>query len=67
MTVAKINAFFGRVGKLQIRHRFKILAVFFIVTIVCCAGLSKFRLANGSDGWYGDADKIQIDRHEPLR
>ncbi len=62
MTVAKINAFFGRVGKLQIRHRFKILAVFFIVTIVCCAGLSKFRLANGSDGWYGDADKIQIDK-----
>lgn len=62
MTVSKINSIFANIGRAQLKYRFQILAVFFIVTIVCCAGLSKFRIANGSDGWYGDADKIQIDK-----
>ena len=62
MTVSKINSIFASIGRAQLKYRFQILAVFFIVTIVCCAGLSKFRIANGSDGWYGDADKIQIDK-----
>ena len=62
MTVSKLNAFFGAIGKNQIRYRFPILIAFFLVTVICCSGLAKFRMVNGSDGWYGDADKIQIDK-----
>ena len=62
MTVSAINKFFGKIGKAQIKYRFPVLAVFLLVTIFCCAGLSKFKIANGSDGWYGDADKIKKDK-----
>ncbi|MCR4823596.1 MAG: hypothetical protein K5873_12070 [Treponema sp.] len=58
MTVSAINKFFGKIGKAQIKYRFPVLAVFLILTVVCCLGLSKFQIANGSEGWYGDGDKI---------
>ena len=62
MTVSSINNFFGKIGRAQIKHRFPVLAVFLIVTIICCTGLAQFKIANGTDGWYGDADKIKKDK-----
>ena len=62
MTVSAINMFFGKIGRAQIKHRLSVLAVFILLTLVCCAGLAKFRIANGTDGWYGDADKIKQDK-----
>ncbi len=62
MTVSAINNFFGKIGRFQIKYRFPVLAVFLLLTIVCCAGLAKFKIANGTDGWYGDADKIKQDK-----
>ena len=62
MTVSAINKFFGKIGRAQIKYRFPVLAVFLILTVVCCLGLSKFQIANGSEGWYGDGDKIKQDK-----
>ena len=58
MNVSNINKFFGAVGKAQIRFKWAILAAFVVITAICSAGLCKFRMVNGSEGWYGDADKI---------
>ncbi|MBR4323729.1 MMPL family transporter [Treponema sp.] len=62
MTVSKINSIFASIGRFQIKYRFRILAVFLVLTILCCSGLSRFKMVNGTDGWYGDADKIKIDK-----
>ena len=62
MTVSKINAFFGKMGQAQVRFRWAILAVFFLVTAVCCAGLSKFAFSLGDEGWFGGTDKIKINQ-----
>ncbi len=62
MNLSKINAFFAFIGKKQISYRFPILALFILLTLVCSAGLTHFKMVNGSDGWYGDADKIKIDK-----
>ena len=31
-------------------------------TSFCCAGLSKFRIAQNEDSWYGDSDQIKINK-----
>ena len=60
MKVEKFNKFFGKVGQAQIRNRWKILAGLLIVTVICCLGLSKFSLALGEEGWFGNSDEITI-------
>lgn len=60
MKVAKINKFFEKLGRTQIRYRWIFLAVLFILTAICCSGLTKFSLARGKDGWFGDSDEITL-------
>ena len=62
MTVSKINAFFKKIGEAQVKYRWIFLCAFFILSLFCCAGLSKFKVVNGSDGWYGNMDKIKINK-----
>lgn len=62
MKVSSFNAFFKKVGEAQIRFRWAILAVFFVVTAVCCGGLSKFAFALGDEGWFGGNDEIKINQ-----
>lgn len=68
MRVTQLNSFFRTLGTLQLKYRSVVLAVFAVITVVCCAGLSKFKIVNGSDGWYGDADKLKInkDKYEKI-
>lgn len=68
MRVTQLNSFFRTLGTLQLKYRSVVLAVFALITVVCCAGLSKFKIVNGSDGWYGDADKLKInkDKYEKI-
>lgn len=63
MNISTINSFFKKLGEAQIKHRWLILGAFIMVTLVCCAGLSKFRIVNGSEGWYGEGDKLQQDKN----
>ena len=62
MKISKINAFFRRLGELQIKYRLYVLTVFIIVTVVCAAGLTRFKIANGSEGWYGSGDQLNINK-----
>ena len=54
---------FRRIGELQLRYRFMVLIFFVIITAVCCAGLSKFKVVNGSEGWYGSGDQLRINKN----
>ena len=60
MKVAQINKFFEKLGRTQIRYRWVFLAVLFILTAICCSGLTNFSLARGKDGWFGDSDEITL-------
>ena len=62
MKVSRLNAFFGRIGRAQVKYRWLILVVFFILTIICCAGLGKFAYELGDEGWYGAKDEIKINQ-----
>lgn len=68
MNISVINAYFLKIGKLQIKYRIAVLIFFILLSAVCCSGLRKFKIVNGSDGWYGDSDKIKInkDRYEKI-
>lgn len=62
MKVSRLNTFFRKVGEAQVRFRWVILAVFFVVTAVCCGGLSKFSFALGDEGWFDAEDEIKINQ-----
>lgn len=62
MHISNINKVFRRFGEKQIKYRYIILVVFVLATVFCCAGLSKFRIAQNEDSWYGDSDKIKINK-----
>ena len=58
MNVARINQFFGKVGRFQLRHRIKILIALLVVTVICSSGLSQFALATGEADWFSETDDI---------
>ena len=62
MKVTAINQFFGKVGRAQIRYRWQILAVLFIITAICCSGLTKFSMSIGDEGWFGGSDEISLNK-----
>ena len=64
MKVSRFNVFFGKLGRAQIRHRWKILAVMFVLTAVCCVGLQNFAFSLGDEGWYGGDDEIKINQRK---
>ena len=60
MKVEKLSQFFGKIGRAQLRHRWKVLIALIIVTVICSSGLSQFALDIGEDGWFGDSDDITL-------
>ena len=62
MNTSKINSFFERLGRVQIRYRIPILIFFILLTIALGSGLSRFKIVGNSDSWYGDSDQIKIDK-----
>ena len=62
MKISKVNAAFRSIGQFQIKHRYLILLLFLVLTVICCGGLSHFKMVNGSEGWYGSGDQLQINK-----
>ena len=60
MRVSRINQFFRKAGATQIRYRWPILAILFVITVICSFGLVHFALSRGEEGWFGDSDEITI-------
>ena len=62
MQISKINAAFRAIGQFQIKYRYKVLTLFLVITVICCAGLAQFKIANSSEGWYGSGDQLKINK-----
>lgn len=61
MKVSSINKFFEKVGAWQLRFRWQILAALLAVSVLCLAGLPKFKMASDDEAWFEDWEQIKVD------
>lgn len=61
MKVSSINKFFEKVGAWQLRFRWQILAALLAVSVLCLAGLPKFKMASDDEAWFEDWEQVKVD------
>lgn len=54
MQVKKINDWFERFGRFEVKHRWGFIIGLIIVTAVCSLGLTRLKLDNGEEDWFDD-------------
>ncbi len=54
MKVKKINEWFEKFGRFEVRHRWAFLIGLIIISIVGSMGLSRLKLDNGEEDWFDD-------------
>lgn len=62
MKVAKINEWFEKFGRFQLKHRLVFLLCLLVFTIVSSAGLYKLKLDNGEDEWFDDWETTKLNQ-----
>lgn len=62
MNLEKINSWFEKVGAFQIKHRIWFILAIVVISAVGLSGLSKFKMADNQDSWFGDAEQIKINQ-----
>ena len=54
MKVKKINDWFEKFGRFEVKHRWAFLICLIVVTVVGSFGLSRLKLDNGEEDWFDD-------------
>lgn len=62
MKVSRINTFFEKAGRFQIKHRLWFIIGIAIISIIGLAGLTRLNLGDNQDSWFADADQIKINQ-----
>lgn len=62
MQVSKINGWFEKFGVFQLKHRWTILAVLLVFTLISSVGLMRISLNNGEDDWFDDWDAVKLNQ-----
>ena len=68
MKVKKINDWFEKLGRFEVKHRWGFIIGLAVVTIICCLGLPRLKLDNGEEDWFDnwEATKINQDHFESI-
>ena len=68
MKVTKINDWFEKLGRFEVKHRWGFIIGLAVVTIICCLGLPRLKLDNGEEDWFDnwEATKINQDHFESI-
>ena len=68
MKVTKINEWFEKFGRFEVKHRWGFIIGLLIVTIVCSLGLPRLKLDNGEEDWFDDWEitKVNQDHFENI-
>ncbi|MBR1722841.1 MAG: MMPL family transporter, partial [Treponema sp.] len=61
MRISKINSFFARVGAVQLRFRWIIIAAVSIFTIFSITGLPKLTMSSNEEDWFEDWEQVKVD------
>ena len=59
MKVTKINDWFEKAGRFEVKHRWGFIIGLVVFTILCCLGLAKLRFNNGEADWFDDWDTVK--------
>ncbi|MBQ4496420.1 MAG: MMPL family transporter [Spirochaetaceae bacterium] len=59
MKISKINLFFRKVGKAQIKHRWLCLFVLLAWTLICLSGMRNFRTESSNSDWIVNGSEIK--------
>jgi len=60
--VSRINEWFEKFGRFQLKHRLAFLICLFVFTIASSAGLYKLKLDNGEDDWFDDWETTKLNQ-----
>ena len=64
MKVSSINKFFEKAGVWQLRFRWRILAILCALSVICLAGLPKFKMASDDEAWFEDWEQVKVDSEQ---
>ena len=62
MRVTKINDWFEKFGRFEVKHRWGFVIGLLIVTIVCSLGLPRLKLDNGEEDWFDDWETTKVNQ-----
>ena len=62
MKVKKINDWFEKFGRFEVKHRWGFIAGLAVLTIICCLGLPRLKLDNGEEDWFDDWETTKINQ-----
>jgi len=62
MQVKKINDWFEKFGRFEIKHRWGFIIGLLIITVVCSLGLTRLKLDNGEEDWFDDWETTKVNQ-----
>ena len=62
MKVTKINDWFEKFGRFEVKHRWGFIIGLIIVTVVCSLGLPRLKLDNGEEDWFDDWETTKLNQ-----
>lgn len=62
MQVKKINDWFEKFGRFEVKHRWAFITGLLIVTVICSLGLPRLKLDNGEEDWFDDWETTKINQ-----
>ncbi|MCR4714355.1 MAG: hypothetical protein K5751_08265, partial [Treponemataceae bacterium] len=62
MKVTKINDWFEKFGRFEVKHRWGFIIGLLIITIIGCLGLPRLTLDNGEEDWFDDWETTKVNQ-----
>ena len=62
MRVTRINEWFEKFGRFEVKHRWSFIIGLIIVTVVCSLGLTRLKLDNGEEDWFDDWETTKVNQ-----
>ena len=62
MQVKKINDWFEKFGRFEVKHRWGFIIGLAILTIVCSLGIPRLKLDNGEEDWFDDWETTKVNQ-----
>ena len=62
MQVKKINDWFEKFGRFEVKHRWGFIIGLLILTVVCSLGLTRLKLDNGEEDWFDDWETTKVNQ-----
>ena len=59
MQVKKINDWFEKFGRFEVKHRWGFIIALLIITVIGCLGLPRLKLDNGEEDWFDNWEETK--------